>query len=85
MSNGAECIMLSKKFFTQYANVHVKHTIRHLVRPYPTDDSLQHNLQTKVDWDQFKRKLLVNTVVHLPMADARRPTTVPAVKTSLHF
>ena len=77
VSNGAECIMLSKKFFAQNANERVKQIIRHLVRPYPTNDSLQHNLQTKVDWDQFKRRLLVDTVVHLPIADARRPATVP--------
>ena len=69
--------MLSKKFFAQHANAQVKQVIRRLVRPYPTDDSLQHNLQTKVDWDVFKQRLLVDTVVHLPIADARRPATVP--------
>ena len=77
VSNGAECIMISKKFFAENATPQVKQAVRQLVRPYPTEGALQTNLQTKVDWDVFKRRLMVDTVVHLPIASARRPRSVP--------
>ncbi len=40
--------MLSKKFFVEHANEHVKKMIRHKVRPYPIKNALQENLQNKV-------------------------------------
>ena len=58
MSNGAECIMLSKKFFALHANDRVKKQIRTHLRPYPSEGALQENLQTKVDWDIYKKKLI---------------------------
>ena len=48
VSNGAECIMLSKKFFITHANEQVKKLIRYQVQPYPTHAMLQENLQTQV-------------------------------------
>ena len=50
--------MLSKKFFMDHSNELVKKMIRHQIRPYPTEDSLQENLQIKVDWDLYKRRLI---------------------------
>lgn len=52
--------MLSKKFFCLHANDKVKKQIRYHVRPYPSDEALQNNLQTKVDWDIYKKKLIKN-------------------------
>lgn len=62
VSNGAECIMLSKKFFMDHANELVKHMIRMHVQPYPTEVALQENLQTKVDWELYKRKLVKDVI-----------------------
>ena len=62
ISNGAECIMLSKRFFTEYANENTKRRMRQKVRPYPTEHALQENLQIKVDWDVYKKRLIQNMV-----------------------
>ena len=63
VSNGAECIMFSKKFFMQHADELVKKMIRHQVRHYPTEYTLQQNLQSKVDWDLYKRRLIRDTML----------------------
>lgn len=54
--------MLSRQFFMDHANAKVKQHIREQTRPYPTDVTLQENLQIKVDWDIYKRKLIKNFV-----------------------
>ena len=58
VSNGAECVMLSKKFFIDHANMDTRNQLRKRVRPYPSEEALQENLQIKVDWDLYKRKLI---------------------------
>jgi hypothetical protein len=67
VSNGAECIMLSKKFFITHSTEVTKKTIRHLAHPYPSEESLQQNLQTKVDWDIYKQKLIKQTIANLTL------------------
>ena len=62
VSNGAEMIMLSRKFFTKYANDHVKQFIREKIRPFPSEETLQENLQNKVNWDLY-RQHAVNQVL----------------------
>ena len=56
--------MLSKKFFAEHANEKTKKKVRHTVRPYPTEATLQDNLQTKVHWDLYKKKLIKDFMVH---------------------
>lgn len=65
VSNGAECVMLSKKFFTEHATEEVRRSMRRKVRPYPSEDALQENLQIKVDWDIYKRKLIQDFVTQI--------------------
>ncbi|CAH1266931.1 CNBD2 [Branchiostoma lanceolatum] len=54
VSKGAECIMISKKFFLEHANEKVKAFLRKNMRPYPSQDSLQGNLQDYTNWAFFK-------------------------------
>ncbi|XP_078602733.1 uncharacterized protein LOC144876853 isoform X2 [Branchiostoma floridae x Branchiostoma japonicum] len=54
VSKGAECIMISKKFFLEHANEKVKAFLRKNMRPYPSHDSLQSNLQDYTNWAFFK-------------------------------
>ena len=54
--------MLSRRFFLKHANATVRKNIREMVHPFPTEDTLQDNLQTKLDWDLY-RKDMVNDLV----------------------
>ncbi|KAK2168762.1 hypothetical protein LSH36_14g03078 [Paralvinella palmiformis] len=58
VSNGAECIMFSKRFFMLHADERVKRMVRHHAYHYPSEPALQENLQRKVDWQLYKRKLI---------------------------
>ncbi|KAJ8297902.1 hypothetical protein KUTeg_024433 [Tegillarca granosa] len=58
VSQGAECVMMSKAFFAKHANEKVKRWIRHQIRPYPIDETFQENLQIKVDWELYKADLI---------------------------
>ncbi|ELT87891.1 hypothetical protein CAPTEDRAFT_196323 [Capitella teleta] len=64
VSNGAECVMLSKKMFMDHANEMVKHMIRRHVSPYPSEVALQDNLQAKVDWEIYKQRLVKDVVAY---------------------
>lgn len=62
VSRGAECVMISKKFFINQASELTKKWIRHNVRSYPSRETLQRNLQDKINWDAYKQGV-VQTVV----------------------
>jgi hypothetical protein len=49
------------------ANELVKSMIRRHVSPYPTELALQENLQTKVDWEIYKRRLVKDVVDYKTM------------------
>ncbi|XP_064637903.1 uncharacterized protein LOC135494082 [Lineus longissimus] len=73
VSKGAECIMLSKQFFMRHANEKVRMELRRQIRPYPTANTFQENLQIKVDWDNYRRELLKDiTTQHDVQAIARK-------------
>ena len=58
MSNGAELIMLSRRFFLKHANENTRKHIRQLSRPFPDEETLQDNLQEKVNWDCYRREMV---------------------------
>ncbi|XP_028400761.1 uncharacterized protein LOC114523886 isoform X2 [Dendronephthya gigantea] len=62
VSRGAECIMISKKFFIEHANALTKRWIRLNVQPYLPTEKHQQTLQEKTDWDAFKKKLVTSIV-----------------------
>jgi alkyl sulfatase BDS1-like metallo-beta-lactamase superfamily hydrolase len=74
VSRGAECIMLSKQFFMRHANERVRMELRRQVRPYPTADTFQENLQIKVDWDNYRKELLKDITTQQELQSASRKT-----------
>ncbi|XP_071816743.1 uncharacterized protein [Apostichopus japonicus] len=54
VSNGAECILLSKKFYLEHANAQVMNRLRRDAQRFPGQDDLQVGLETKLEWDDFK-------------------------------
>ncbi|XP_046853521.1 cyclic nucleotide-binding domain-containing protein 2-like isoform X2 [Xenia sp. Carnegie-2017] len=62
VSRGAECVMISKKFFMEHANAFTKRWIRLNVQPYLPIERHQQTLQENIDWDAFKKKLVLGIV-----------------------
>jgi len=62
VSRGAECVMISKKFFMNQASELTKKWIRHNVRSYPSRETLQRNLQERINWDAYKQDV-IQTVI----------------------
>ncbi|XP_078371606.1 uncharacterized protein LOC144655264 isoform X1 [Oculina patagonica] len=62
VSRGAECVMISKKFFITQASELTKKWIRHNVRSYPSRETLQRNLQERINWDAYKQDV-IQTVI----------------------
>lgn len=58
VSNGAELILLSKKVFLKYANEKVQLYVREHRQRYPTEDALQDNLQSEVNWRSYRKHVI---------------------------
>jgi len=71
VSNGAECIMISKKFFLTHCSDAIKRRLLVTETPYPNDESLQKSLQDKVNWDAYRRKTLKTLIRELPTTQRR--------------
>ncbi|CAH1783796.1 unnamed protein product [Owenia fusiformis] len=65
VSNGAECILISKQLYMASASAELRTRLRKSVCPYPTDDELQESLQVKVDWGAYKSKTLTDALKFL--------------------
>eukprot|EP00794_Sanderia_malayensis_P008979 gene8979-9937_t len=62
VSNGAECIMVQKKFYLEHCPETLKARLRKKVSPYPDHFELQNSLQEKINWDHFKTQTLQDAV-----------------------
>ena len=62
VSNGAELIMLSRRFFLKHASATVKKYVREIAHPFPTEGALQDNLQTNKHWDEFRKDIVKDIV-----------------------
>nr|KAG5706415.1 hypothetical protein BaRGS_033176 [Batillaria attramentaria] len=63
VSNGAECISISKKLFMEHASHAFVTRIREDIYPYPSEEDLQENLEAQICWD-FHRRDVMTHVVH---------------------
>nr|XP_022302979.1 uncharacterized protein LOC111110671 isoform X4 [Crassostrea virginica] len=54
ISNGAEVVQISRSLFTSKLDFNARERLRGEVSPYPTDDELQDNLTTRVNWEAYK-------------------------------
>lgn len=76
VSNGAECIMISKKFFMNHCSDEIKRRLFVTEIPFPNDETLQKSLQDKVNWDAYRRKTLKTLVRQLPKNQRRIQDTM---------
>ncbi|XP_013419734.1 uncharacterized protein LOC106180321 [Lingula anatina] len=54
VSEGAECILISRQFFVKHLPDKWRKTLRSTIQPYPSEESLQQKLQNRTNWDAFK-------------------------------
>lgn len=62
MSNGADCVLISKNFYKQHCSEKLEQQLKQDLCPYPSDNDLQDSLQVSVDWDEHRRCELTNTL-----------------------
>lgn len=65
VSDGAECILINKKFFLHHLTDEVAKKIRKTIQPIPTVESLQQKLQDKTNWDAFKTMTVTNFMLYV--------------------
>ncbi|XP_071960143.1 uncharacterized protein [Antedon mediterranea] len=71
VSDGAECLVLSKQFFLENATDFQIHEIRVAGVPYPTDEELQVNLERHEAWNVYRNKTL-NDVIDFVTLNRRK-------------
>ncbi|XP_035695107.1 uncharacterized protein LOC118428922 [Branchiostoma floridae] len=54
VSNGAECVMISKKLYRRHANDELLRKLRTQIYPFPSEQELQQNLRDYVDWEAYR-------------------------------
>ncbi|XP_055998867.1 uncharacterized protein LOC130047571 [Ostrea edulis] len=82
ISNGAEVVQISRTLYLSKLDFNARERLRSEVSPYPTDEELQHNLITRVNWEAYK------DIVLQQIADdtaRRRPTTRGAKHRPMRF
>ncbi|XP_062567473.1 uncharacterized protein LOC134229716 isoform X2 [Saccostrea cucullata] len=57
ISNGAECIMISKKFFMEKKTDATMRSIYQSESPFPNDETLQRQLQGYVNWQSHRKRI----------------------------
>ncbi|KAJ8037576.1 hypothetical protein HOLleu_18422 [Holothuria leucospilota] len=72
ISNGAECIMVRKHFYLEYAKEDTLRVLRKETIPYPSQEELQDYLQQKLDWDAYRHMTLSATVYEARSSKVQR-------------
>ncbi|XP_022100115.1 uncharacterized protein LOC110984339 [Acanthaster planci] len=62
VSNGAECILMSKKFYREHATPKMLTRLRREEQSYPDDQELQRKLENKLQWESFKKTHLFTSL-----------------------
>ncbi|RUS79937.1 hypothetical protein EGW08_012281, partial [Elysia chlorotica] len=57
VSNGADCLILNKKFFLDHCSSDLIRRLRVEVSPYPSEEKLQEDYVTRINWDVYKTAL----------------------------
>ncbi|RUS72699.1 hypothetical protein EGW08_019535, partial [Elysia chlorotica] len=77
VSNGAECLVISKKLFLQWATEKCLRYLRQTESPYPSEQELHRKLQEVVNW-QANRSLVYHRLAHqIAERKARRKQFLP--------
>ncbi|XP_062584877.1 uncharacterized protein LOC134246495 isoform X3 [Saccostrea cucullata] len=72
ISNGAEVVQISRTLFLSKLDFNARERLRSEVSPYPTDEELQQNLMTRINWEAYKDIVLQQFVND---KSRRRPAT----------
>ncbi|XP_033647385.1 uncharacterized protein LOC117306916 [Asterias rubens] len=65
VSNGAECVLVAKKFYAKHATEGNMKTITDLLRPYPNEETLLRDLREKLTWQNHRAATLTDTAHNL--------------------
>ncbi|XP_013391621.1 cyclic nucleotide-binding domain-containing protein 2-like [Lingula anatina] len=71
VSNGAECIMINKKFYLEHCPDALMRRLRTTVSPFPSDDEMQKNLKERVNWDVYRQARLNHVVFDIQQLKMR--------------
>lgn len=58
ISEGAECIFISKKLFLKHASGDALRRVNALVGRYPTEDYIRNQLHEHADWCNFRKNVV---------------------------
>ncbi|XP_019392119.1 PREDICTED: uncharacterized protein LOC109311135 [Crocodylus porosus] len=67
VSNGAECLKISKKFFLHHASKDLLERLRKEEHSYPSEAKLKEQLQRMVQWQVFRKAALANTIQRIEL------------------
>ncbi|XP_071126077.1 cyclic nucleotide-binding domain-containing protein 2-like isoform X2 [Mytilus edulis] len=64
VSDGAECILINKKYFQQHLNDEGAKRLRRTLQPLPSEESLQQKLQDKTNWEAYKALTVIDQILY---------------------
>ncbi|CAK8697437.1 unnamed protein product [Clavelina lepadiformis] len=70
VSEGAECILMNKEFFLKNFDDELREKLIRRVRPYPSEDKLQSDMQDQINWNAYKLMTVRNCLTQ--RNDAKR-------------
>lgn len=85
ISNGAECIMISKKFFMEKKTDATMRSIYQSESPFPNDETLQRQLQEYVNWQSQRKRIYDRIVGRLSDRQIKRKQFAPQFKGQYSF
>ncbi|XP_033116121.1 cyclic nucleotide-binding domain-containing protein 2-like isoform X2 [Anneissia japonica] len=62
VSDGAECILISKRFFNQHLSEGLRKHLLRTIRPYPSPEALQQQFHLNAEWESFKKVTLMKSI-----------------------
>ncbi|XP_067400479.1 cyclic nucleotide-binding domain-containing protein 2-like isoform X2 [Emydura macquarii macquarii] len=67
VSNGAECLKISKKFYLHHASKDLLQRLRKKERSYPSEAELKEQLQQEIQWQIFRKAALTSTLQQIEL------------------
>lgn len=62
VSNGCECILITKEFFVQNSNLEYLKKLKKQEAPYPKIEEFEYNYKIHLDWKRFSNNIVENTL-----------------------
>lgn len=62
VSNGADCMLISRSFYREHCPQSLLRYLLRSLSPYATDEEMQANLLTKLNWDALRHATIVQTI-----------------------